>query len=318
MAAADNFFNIDAGQPPQRVGGPRPRPRPRLSRAPRATRSPGTPAKWARTRRAVPRSPRSTTRITVAYGARANEEAHPLDHCQHRGLCGDDVLAERSERAGPLRRAAASASATRSPIRRTGSRSSRTSRPSLPSRRPRSKDATKRQQQRKSTLEDLLQRHRRGAAGRSRGADPGAADAAAGLAADDVDALPAEHRQLSLGCDYDGAADLSSRAGCQRPSRPAASSRLMLISGASFSRLRLAHQRDRLVHHEHAEIGDVLADELGQRIVRARHRSQENRPELAIVQQRLVDLIAVAPVVVHRLQPRRGLEQQVRFQLTRT
>src|SRR5262249_21554286 len=62
-----------------------------------------------------------------------------------------------------------------------------------------------------------------------------------------------------------------------------------------------------------------LADSLRQRIDAAAGLAHEHRPELAIIEQRFVELGlgVVAPAFVDGLQPRRGLEQKAGFKLSR-
>src|SRR5205085_10646956 len=82
---------------------------------------------------------------------------------------------------------------------------------------------------------------------------------------------------------------------------------------------RLGSKRNCLVHDEQAEIGDVLPDQIGQWIFRPGHRCQEDRPELAIVQERLWQLAALlVPCVTHGLKSGGSLEQETCFELART
>ncbi len=137
MAAADNFFNIGAGQPPQRVGGPTPATATGLV----AGTSSNT-VTWY-TGEMGTDSPRGTAVAkvddahTIAYGARANEEALRTTIASI-AVYATMTFSPSDPNARHASAPSASASATRSPIRRTGSRSFRISRPSLPSRRPRS------------------------------------------------------------------------------------------------------------------------------------------------------------------------------------
>src|SRR5439155_4046776 len=73
--------------------------------------------------------------------------------------------------------------------------------------------------------------------------------------------------------------------------------------------LGIGHHRHGLVHHEQAEIGDVLANVDRQSVVRVGGRYHEDRPELAIVEQRRVELGFLAiPAVDDCLQACRRLE----------
>ena len=134
MAAANNFFNVDAGQPPMRVNGP-----PFDSATSLIAGTPANTVTWYTGEMGTDLA-RGTAvakvddALTVSYGARANEQAIRATICQYRGLCGHDVLGQRSERQGSLYRAVA-ARRRRTDGRRTASRRSRISRPSSPSRR---------------------------------------------------------------------------------------------------------------------------------------------------------------------------------------
>ncbi len=104
MAAADNFFNVDAGQPPMRVGGP-----PFNTATTLVAGTAANTVTWY-TGEMGADSARGTAvakvddALSVAYGVRANEQAHPFNDRQHRGVRIDDVLDERSECAEPLQR----------------------------------------------------------------------------------------------------------------------------------------------------------------------------------------------------------------------
>src|SRR2546429_8921069 len=54
--------------------------------------------------------------------------------------------------------------------------------------------------------------------------------------------------------------------------------------------LGIGHHRHGLVHYKQAEIGDVLADGNGQSVFGIGGRYHEDRPKLAIVEQRRVEL----------------------------
>src|ERR1051325_8266030 len=83
--------------------------------------------------------------------------------------------------------------------------------------------------------------------------------------------------------------------------------------------LRIGRHRDRLAHDVHAQIGDVLADLLRQRIVVGHPRAEKDHPELAIVEESPIEIGSILiPAVDDRLQSRRRLEEKVRLQLTRT
>lgn len=55
-------------------------------------------------------------------------------------------------------------------------------------------------------------------------------------------------------------------------------------------RQRLSHDLERLAHDEDAEIGDVLADRLGEGIVLLGHRGEKHAPDLAVERQRTVEI----------------------------
>src|SRR3954471_4040906 len=87
---------------------------------------------------------------------------------------------------------------------------------------------------------------------------------------------------------------------------------------AEAFRLRVARHCDRLVEYEQAEIGDILPYFDRQRTFLARHRSQKDRPELTVEQERVIELrLAMIPRLGDGLKLRRRLEQQVCLQLTR-
>ena len=68
-------------------------------------------------------------------------------------------------------------------------------------------------------------------------------------------------------------------------------------------RCRIAADIQRMIHHEDADIGDVLTHLCRQRIVVVRGRCKKHRPELAIEQQRVIERAALAfPIVVDQLQ----------------
>src|SRR5581483_4845856 len=78
---------------------------------------------------------------------------------------------------------------------------------------------------------------------------------------------------------------------------------------------RIGAGRDSLTQNENAEIGDILPYTRRQWMGWFGHRGQEDRPEFAVVKQRLMQIIFVAvPAVANRLQPRCRLQQQVGFQ----
>ncbi len=53
-----------------------------------------------------------------------------------------------------------------------------------------------------------------------------------------------------------------------------------------------------MVEDEEAQIGDVRADFLGQRAILGRHAPDEDRPELPVIGQRIVELMALLVPVV--------------------
>ena len=136
MAAANNFFNVDAGQPPMRVAGP-----PFDTATTLVAGTSANTVTWYTGEMGTDLA-RGTAvakvddALTVSYGARANEQALRSTIANIAVYAVDDVLVERSECAGPLHRDERSASALRLRCR-TASRRCRTSRPSSPSRRPR-------------------------------------------------------------------------------------------------------------------------------------------------------------------------------------
>jgi len=80
--------------------------------------------------------------------------------------------------------------------------------------------------------------------------------------------------------------------------------------------MRVGHQRHRLLDDEQAEIGDVLTDRDGKGILVLCGFGEENRPQPAIVEERVVEpLFLPVPGVADRLQLGRRLKQQGCFQL---
>ena len=136
MAAANNFFNVDAGQPPMRVNGP-----PFDSATSLIAGTPANTVTWYTGEMGTDLA-RGTAvakvddALTVSYGARANEQAIRATIANIAVYAVTTFSAERSERQGSLYRAVA-ARRRRIECRRTASRRSRISRPSSPSaRRP--------------------------------------------------------------------------------------------------------------------------------------------------------------------------------------
>ena len=81
---------------------------------------------------------------------------------------------------------------------------------------------------------------------------------------------------------------------------------------------RLLLQGHRLVHHEQAEIGHVLAQRDRQRMLALGGGREEHGPQLAVIEQRLVEVGALGfPLVADRLQPRGGLQEETGFKLPR-
>src|SRR5689334_19307908 len=79
-------------------------------------------------------------------------------------------------------------------------------------------------------------------------------------------------------------------------------------------RIRIDRHLDRLLHHEDADIGDLLAHVLGLGIFRGLRRAHEDGPEPPVEQQRLVHALARAlPAVPDLLQLPCRLEQRLRF-----
>src|SRR3954447_15387619 len=92
---------------------------------------------------------------------------------------------------------------------------------------------------------------------------------------------------------------------------------------AEALRLRVAHHSHGMVHDEQADIDEILPKLARHRMIDVGHIAHEHRPELAIVEQRIVELgfdtarnLAV-PVFLHGLQTRGRLKQQRRLELTR-
>src|SRR4051794_36782534 len=86
---------------------------------------------------------------------------------------------------------------------------------------------------------------------------------------------------------------------------------------SEMDRLWIRHRGDGVVHDKQTNVRDVLAKVLRHRVVDVCHFRQEHGPEFAVVEQRLVELSSfLVPAIVHRLQPRRSLEQECCFKLT--
>ena len=82
-------------------------------------------------------------------------------------------------------------------------------------------------------------------------------------------------------------------------------------------RIRVDLHLDGLLHHEHADIGDVLTDFDRLRIVVGLDRAHEDRPQAAIEQQRVVHgLVGTGPVGLNFLELPCGLQQRLRFDFT--
>ena len=105
--------------------------------------------------------------------------------------------------------------------------------------------------------------------------------------------------------------------GARQPRRPAASSRLMLMSGAtaleetsrSASRLRLKTKM--------ARFATFLLHGRRQRVVVAGDGGREDAPQLAVVVQRLLVGLLLGAVGAGLGEPRGGLQQELGFKLSR-
>ena len=136
--------------------------------------------------------------MTVSYGMRANEEGLPLGHgAERRGVRRRDVRV----RAIPMRPARSAALASRvgtnlaSPV---GTQKIEDIETDLAGAQDTLRSAADRHRQTKSTLAGMMQEIEGVLDRGGRRADPGAADPPAGVAADDVAAVPDQSRELSL------------------------------------------------------------------------------------------------------------------------
>ena len=156
MAAADNFFDVDAGQPPMRVGGP-----PFDSATALIAGTAANTVTWYTGEMGTDLA-RGTAvakvddALSVSYGARANEQAIRSTIANIAVYAVDDVLAERSERAGSLRRDEP-ARRQRAARETNGQQKLQDIQAELAFAQTTMEDAKQRQQQRKMMLEDLLQ-----------------------------------------------------------------------------------------------------------------------------------------------------------------
>ena len=287
MAAAHDFFDVGAGQPPQRVAGP-----PFTATA----LTNGTPANtvtWY-TGEMGTDSARGTAvaqvddQLSVAYGVRANEQAirstvENIAVFAATSFSASDPNA--ADRFSALNQRLATA--LDNP---PGQQKIQDIQSELTYAQTTMKSASERQQQRQTALDGLL---------------------------DGIEGIPQEEvasqilaLQTQLQASLQTTAMLykmsivnylqAHRAGQhvrwrRRPrSRPAEQPggkfAIDVDERAELLALRLGGERDRLVHHEQAEIGDVLADQRRQRMVGARHRGEEDRPELAVVEQRVTEV----------------------------
>ena len=91
----------------------------------------------------------------------------------------------------------------------------------------------------------------------------------------------------------------------------------MSISDFSFAGSGFNLHVDRLLHHEHAEIGDVLTDFQWLRVVVGLDRAHEDRPQPAIEEQRAVHvLVGTSPVGLDIQKLSRSLQQRLRLDFT--
>ncbi len=102
MAAANNFFNVDAGQPPMRVAGP-----PFDSATSLVAGTPANTVTWYTgemgTDPARGTAVRQGGRLPDCRLWRARQRAgDPLDDREYRGLRGQYLFGERSERRGSV------------------------------------------------------------------------------------------------------------------------------------------------------------------------------------------------------------------------
>jgi hypothetical protein len=71
-----------------------------------------------------------------------------------------------------------------------------------------------------------------------------------------------------------------------------------------------------MIYYEHAEIGHILTKLYRKRAIFAGYVGQENGPEFAILEERVVELMLVAlPVILDSLQTRRCAQQQIGLDL---
>src|SRR3954454_6840864 len=128
--------------------------------------------------------------------ARAPTSRRSARPCEYRDLCGDELFTERSEWASAFRSAQPARRRRPKPAERETEDTGHRGRARVcADHHERREDAPT---AKSGNAGGYAGRRRTGTAGASRGANPGAANAPAGFAADDLDALPAEHRQLYL------------------------------------------------------------------------------------------------------------------------
>ena len=91
----------------------------------------------------------------------------------------------------------------------------------------------------------------------------------------------------------------------------------MSISDFSFAGSGFSCMSIGLLHHEHADIGDVLTDFQRLLIVVGLHRAHEDRPQPAIEEQRIVHvLVGARPVGLDIQKLSRSLQQRLRLDFT--
>src|SRR5882672_4677599 len=84
-----------------------------------------------------------------------------------------------------------------------------------------------------------------------------------------------------------------------------------------FRRIGVDLHLDGLLHHEYADVGDVLANLDRLLILFGLRRAHENRPQAAVEQQRRVEILTgTGPVGLDFLELSCGLQQRLRFDFT--
>ena len=299
--AGNDFFNTDASHPPQRVDGP-----PFDTATALVDGTAANTVAWYTGDNATD-DPRSTAlaradqSLTVSYGARANEQGAPRRGAEPRGVCGDAVLgrpiptAKRNTRALKQRIGAAlDGTPNQQKVADIAGQ--------LAGAQVALNNAKDRHDQTNTTLQNLLQ---------SVEGAPTEQVAAQILALQtslqatlQTTAMLLQTSILQVSVDGVSVHRIAKspaacrgafvrRMRCRDLGAAEQARRDLAIDAdqrAEMLGLRIVHHRDGLVHHEQADVGDVLANGLRHRIVGVGHLGEEDRPELAVVEQRVVEL----------------------------